>query len=147
MRIKNTLLLGLSLVLVEASPIEKLWKRLLANVPAETQAVNITTFVYPQTQSEELFPMDTCNGITLNDATIDQLQDYFEKGVLTSEDVVRCYLDRYFQVDPYVNGILQINPDAISIAQERDRERAAGVVRKSIAWYSIFGQGQLCYKG
>ena len=132
MRIRNALLLGLSWASVEASPIDKLWKRFLANAPAETQMVNTTTFVYPQTQSTELFPMGTCKGITLEDATIDQLQGYFDKGVLTSEDVIHCYLDRYFQLNSYVNGIMQINPDAISIAQERDRERAAGIVRSPL---------------
>ncbi|CAI4870503.1 AHL_G0006520.mRNA.1.CDS.1 [Saccharomyces cerevisiae] len=132
MRIKNVVLLGLSLASVKASPIERLWKRFLANEPSETQMVNTTTFVYPQTQSVELFPMNMCRGITLEDATIDQLQGYFDKGVLSSEDVVRCYLDRYFQLNSYVNGVLQVNPDAISIAQERDRERAAGVVRSPL---------------
>lgn len=132
MRIKDVVLLGLSLTSVEATPVKKIWKRFLASIPSETQTVNTTTFVYPQTQSGELFPMDMCKGITLEDATIDQLQGYFDKGLLTSEDVVRCYLDRYFQLNSYVNGILQVNPDAISIAQERDRERAAGVVRSPL---------------
>ena len=97
MRIKDVVLLGLSLTSVEATPVKKIWKRFLASIPSETQTVNTTTFVYPQTQSGELFPMDMCKGITLEDATIDQLQGYFDKGLLTSEDVVRCYLDRYFR--------------------------------------------------
>ncbi|SCU86990.1 LANO_0C09758g1_1 [Lachancea nothofagi CBS 11611] len=129
MKIAVAIALSLWCDQVQGSPIYDLLKRFTTGSPAETQVVNTTTFSYPQTQSAELFPMSSCKGITLEDATIDQLQDYFSKGSLTSEDVVRCYLDRYFQVNPYVNGILQVNPDAVAIAQEMDNERAQGINR------------------
>lgn len=32
-------------------------------------------------QDDNLFPMDQCKGITLEEATVDQLQDYMSKGV------------------------------------------------------------------
>lgn len=47
MRIKDVVLLGLSLTSVEATPVKKIWKRFLASIPSETQTVNTTTFVYP----------------------------------------------------------------------------------------------------
>lgn len=130
--------IGLSLALVyalsftEATPIESLSKRLSSVPPSAEQLVNTTTFVYPQAESSQLFPMNACKGITLEDATIDQLQNYFTEGTLTSEDVVNCYIDRYFQLNPYVNSVLQVNPDCISIAREMDRERAAGIVRSPL---------------
>ncbi|QLG72936.1 hypothetical protein HG535_0E00200 [Zygotorulaspora mrakii] len=129
MKVQYSVALLYALSLANAHPIEKLWKRFTSTEPSMDQLVNTTSFVYPQVASKEVFPMDTCNGITLEDATIDQLQDYFNRGILSSEDVVGCYLDRYFQVNPYVNGILQVNPDCLSIAREMDRERAAGIVR------------------
>ena len=73
--------------------------------------------------------MSACLGITLEDATIDQLQDYLSKGSLTSQDLVRCYMERYIQVNPYVNGIMQVNPDAFQNAKDMDEERAQGIVR------------------
>ncbi|SCW00929.1 LAFE_0D01266g1_1 [Lachancea fermentati] len=121
---------------VDASPVSKgtqLWRRFIASnvddTPSYVQELNSSTYVYPQVETTEFFPMETCNGITLEDATIDQLQDYFSQGKLTSEDVVRCYLDRHMQVNPYVNSILQVNPDAVKIARDMDLERQAGIVR------------------
>ncbi|CUS24967.1 LAQU0S22e01222g1_1 [Lachancea quebecensis] len=129
MRIQSTWVVLLGLSVVESSPISQLWKRLSPENPSQLQAVNTTIYSYPQTESAELFPMDTCSGITLEYATIDQLQHYLNKGSLTSQDLIRCYTERFFQVNPYVNGILQLNPDALKIAKEMDEERAKGLVR------------------
>ena len=52
--------------------------------------------------SAELFPMPHCNGITLEEARIDQLQDAMEKGRLTSVQIAVCYLQRIWQTDEYV---------------------------------------------
>jgi amidase len=76
-----------------------------------------------------LFPMPTCHGITLEEATIDQLQSYMNKGAVTSAALLRCYLKRIYQVDGYINSIIELNPDAEDIAAALDAERAAGQVR------------------
>ncbi|KAF1922699.1 glutamyl-tRNA amidotransferase subunit A [Didymella exigua CBS 183.55] len=76
-----------------------------------------------------LFPMPDCQGITLEEATVDQLADYMESGVLTSTQLLRCYLRRVRQVDGYIGSVMEINPDAEEIAAALDAERAAGVVR------------------
>ncbi|KAJ4991776.1 amidase [Stagonosporopsis vannaccii] len=76
-----------------------------------------------------LFPMPTCQGITLEEATIDQLSDYLSNGILTSARLLRCYLKRVQQVDGYINSIIELNPDAEDIAIALDAERAAGHVR------------------
>jgi amidase len=76
-----------------------------------------------------LFAMPQCKGITLEEATIDQLQGYMSEGILTSAQLLRCYLKRVRQVDEYVNSIIELNPDAEDIADALDAERAAGKVR------------------
>lgn len=76
-----------------------------------------------------LFPMPTCQGITLEEATIDQLSGYMNSGLLTSAQLLRCYLRRIQQVDEYINSIIELNPDAEDIAAALDAERAAGHVR------------------
>lgn len=76
-----------------------------------------------------LFPMPKCRGITLEEATIDQLQGYLGDGTITSVDLLRCYLDRVYQVDKYINSIMELNPDAEKMAIALDAERAAGRVR------------------
>ncbi|RMZ68629.1 amidase [Pyrenophora seminiperda CCB06] len=76
-----------------------------------------------------LFPMRKCKKITLEEATIDQLQGYLNDGVLTSVELLKCYLNRAHQVDGYINSIIELNPDAEDIAIALDAERAAGRVR------------------
>ncbi|KAH7108696.1 glutamyl-tRNA amidotransferase subunit A [Dendryphion nanum] len=89
-------------------------------------------FFFPRKTDVEtpgLFPMPSCSGITLEEATIDQLQGYMRNGGLTSVDILKCYLKRVRQVDEYINSIIELNPDAEEIAAALDAERAAGHVR------------------
>ncbi|EAW07047.1 amidase family protein [Aspergillus clavatus NRRL 1] len=76
-----------------------------------------------------LFPMRPCGGIQLEEASIDDLQRHLSAGRLTSVQLLGCYLDRIFQVDGYLNAILQHNPDAFAIAEALDAERARGKTR------------------
>lgn len=77
----------------------------------------------------DLFPMQKCGPITLEETTIDQLQGYMSDGMLTSVDLLKCYLKRARQVDKYINSIIELNPDAEEIAMALDGERALGRVR------------------
>jgi amidase len=47
------------------------------------------------------FPMPLCYGITLEEATVDQLQDYMANGNLTSVQIATCYVQRILQTDEY----------------------------------------------
>lgn len=76
-----------------------------------------------------LFPVPPCSGVTLEEATIDQLQEYMRRGTLTSVELLKCYLRRARQVDGYINSIIELNPDAEYIAATLDAERAAGRIR------------------
>ncbi|KZM26220.1 Amidase [Ascochyta rabiei] len=76
-----------------------------------------------------LFPMPKCQGITLEEATIDQLSGHMRDGTLTSVQLLRCCLRRVRQVDEYTNSIIELNPDAEDIAVALDAERTAGYVR------------------
>jgi amidase len=73
--------------------------------------------------------MPTCHGVVLDEATIDQLQGHMSDGRLTSLELLKCYLKRVEQVDGYINSVLELNPDAESIAAALDAERAVGRVR------------------
>ena len=76
-----------------------------------------------------LFPMPLCHGVTIEEATIDQLQQYMADGKLTSQQLAVCYLQRIWQTDDYINSVLEINPDFLQIAAQLDAERQAGKVR------------------
>ena len=53
-------------------------------------------------ETEKLFPMASCNGFKLEEATIDQMQEAMRKGKLTSQQLVICYLQRHYQTDDYI---------------------------------------------
>ena len=61
--------------------------------------------------------------------TIAQLQKGYKEGKYTVKDVVKVYMDRINEIDkngPKLNSIIEINPDALNIAEEIDKEIAAG---------------------
>jgi amidase len=72
------------------------------------------------------------DSFSLNEVTIDQLQKKMEKQELTSMAITNMYLKRIKEIDkkgPELNAVIEINPDALLIAQNMDFERIAGKVR------------------
>ncbi|KZL68111.1 amidase family protein (glutamyl-tRNA(Gln) amidotransferase subunit A) [Colletotrichum tofieldiae] len=77
----------------------------------------------------ELFPMPVCGGtFKLEEATIDQMQKAMQDGIMTSQQLVICYMQRTFQTQEYVNSVMQVNPDVLAIAAKMDELRKAGQV-------------------
>ncbi|KAJ7650854.1 amidase signature domain-containing protein [Roridomyces roridus] len=93
-----------------------------ANVTAPSQVPDPAHYVQP-------FPMAACHGHRLEDAGVAQIQTWYDSGKLTVSQVVSCYLDRIAQIDPYVNAVMELNPDALDIADALDKELAAGKKR------------------
>ena len=63
-----------------------------------------------------------------DEITVDRLREGIESGEYTALSIAEKYLARIDQLDkkgPAVNAIIEINPDALSIAEELDRERKA----------------------
>lgn len=72
------------------------------------------------------------NGFKLDEKTIDDLQKMIKSGEFNSQKIVKLYLDRIAEIDkkgPGINSIIELNPDALKIAAELDKERAAGKIR------------------
>lgn len=77
-----------------------------------------------------LFPMPECGqNVTIEEATIDQLQHHLSNGDITSQQLAMCYLTRIYQTNDYINSVLEVNPDVLNIATQLDAERQAGHVR------------------
>jgi amidase len=76
--------------------------------------------------------MDEKDAFPLNEITIDALQEKMKSGEWTSEKITQLYLDQIEKIDkngPKLNSVIEINPDAISIAKAMDTERKQGKVR------------------
>ncbi len=65
----------------------------------------------------------------LVEVTISELQAKMKSGQLTSRRLVEMYLERIKQVDSKTRSVLEINPDALGIADQMDKERKKGKMR------------------
>jgi amidase len=68
----------------------------------------------------------------LDEMTIADLQAAMTSGKYSAHSIAKKYLERIDDIDkhgPMVNSVIELNPDALTIASEMDRERKAGRVR------------------
>jgi amidase len=63
------------------------------------------------------------------EATIPELRVALEQGRVTSKEIVRQYLLRIATLEDILHAAITVNPRALEVAEERDRERAQGRVR------------------
>jgi len=68
----------------------------------------------------------------LVEVTIPELQAKMKSGVLTSRRLVEMYLERIKQVDTKTRSVLELNPDALAIADQMDKERKKGKLRSPL---------------
>ena len=75
---------------------------------------------------------DIEDNFELNEITVTELQNKMVKGTYTSEQITKLYLNRIEALDkngPKLNAIIELNPDALSIAKAMDKERKNGKLR------------------
>jgi amidase len=68
----------------------------------------------------------------LNEVTIDGLQQKMKSGEMTARSIAEAYLRRIDTLDrkgPNLHSVLELNPDALAIADAMDQERKAGKLR------------------
>lgn len=78
---------------------------------------------------------DFLKDATLEETTISEFQEKMKNGTLSSKLITQWYLKRIEQIDksgPLLNTIIEINQDAISIAEAMDAERKNGKVRSAL---------------
>jgi amidase len=65
----------------------------------------------------------------LDGANIVEIQRFFEKGRLSSEELVLYYVRRIQKYDGTLHSVSELDPDAVDVARKMDAERASGGVR------------------
>ncbi len=84
-------------------------------------------------KEKEAAPAATTGDVfALNEITINELQQKMQSGEYTAHSITQLYLDRINQIDkagPKLNSVIEINPDAIAIADAMDVERKNGKLR------------------
>lgn len=71
----------------------------------------------------------------MDELTIREISALQSTGDLTAVKLTRMYLDQITSLDqngPGLNAIIEINPDALAIAEQRDHERSAGKIRSPL---------------
>jgi len=82
--------------------------------------------VIDRAASSEAASKSTTSDFELDEITIDSLQKAFADGRYSSRSVTDKYLARIQEIDkagPTLNSVIEVNPDAIKIAEELDAER------------------------
>src|SRR5437762_10361641 len=76
--------------------------------------------------------VNTTTDFELNEESISSLQEKMAAGKYSSEQLTNLYLKRIGDIDksgPLLNAVIEINPDATTIAKALDAERKAGRLR------------------
>lgn len=93
-------------------------KHFLGSASVFVFTLGLTGPSFSQSQQKQTFDLQT--------ATVADIQKAMDAGALTSERLVQMYLDRikaYDEKGPAINSIITLNPNALMIARELDRER------------------------
>jgi amidase len=86
----------------------------------------------PTTKKEDQKDDTFTDNFELNEVTLDTLQQKMQSKEYTSRSITELYLKRIDAIDktgPKLNAVIQLNPDALDIADAMDKERANGKVR------------------
>lgn len=64
----------------------------------------------------------------LLDATLEQLSNALDAGLITSVDLVKAYIARIGEVNDELHAVTEINPDVLAIAESLDTQRREGTI-------------------
>ncbi len=77
-------------------------------------------------------PLAENSEINLDELTIADLQKKMQDGELTSKAITEFFLKKIDQIDkkgPAINAVIELNSDALSIAEQLDKERSENKIR------------------
>eukprot|EP00253_Pinus_taeda_P005525 PITA_05525 len=73
-------------------------------------------------------------GFSIEEATIPEIQQAFKAGKLTSRGLVEFYLDRIKKLNTVLHAVMELNPDALLLADMADTQRlkACGTIESAL---------------
>ena len=101
-------------------------KRTITLVAATCAAILASTRPVPTLEFER---PRSAGHFELLEATIPEIVEALESQRIKSTDLVRAYFNRIVEYEGTLNAFVTVNPWAIVVAHQRDRERARGLVR------------------
>lgn len=88
--------------------------------------------VFLLSNAENTLAQTSMKAFELEEMTVMQLQEAMKTGKMTSKEIVQKYIDRIKEIDPKINSVIEVNPDALTIAEQMDKERKAKKVRSPL---------------
>ncbi|KDP27574.1 hypothetical protein JCGZ_19579 [Jatropha curcas] len=79
----------------------------------------------------------TSHGFSIKEASVDDIQLAFKQNQLTSTQLVEFYIEEIRQLNSVLNGVIEINPDALYQANKADYERKAKAPGSLIGLHGI----------
>ncbi|KAJ4982407.1 hypothetical protein NE237_033244 [Protea cynaroides] len=74
---------------------------------------------------------------SLAEATVAELQQALKQNTLTSRQLVEYYLSQILEINPRIRGIIEVNPDVLTLADKADMERLSGPTNASSGLHGI----------
>lgn len=73
-------------------------------------------------------------GFSIEETTIPEIQQAFKAGKLSSRGLVEFYLDRIKKLNPRLHAVIEVNPDALLLADMADTQRlkAGGTIESAL---------------
>ena len=88
-------------------------------------AASLPSLSFAKKSVDFITPPEKVSPFELDEITIDELSAGFKSGKFTVRSVAEKYIKRINEIDkngPKINSVLQLNPDALKIADELDKE-------------------------
>ncbi len=107
-------------------------RKFLQNTSLVAVAPLILQACTPSSKNEQPAEEKADDTFNLNEVTVDDLQKKMQSGEITSRTITEMYLKRIQEIDKSgaaINSVIEINPDALTIADALDGERKSGNVR------------------
>ncbi|MCJ1341380.1 hypothetical protein MMC09_006676 [Bachmanniomyces sp. S44760] len=92
------------------------------------------------------FRLEPLKSVELYEISIAEIQKHYTHGTFTATEYIQYCLDRVRLVDPYLEAVIELNPDALEIAAQLDEERQRGHVRSSLHGIPVFVKDNIATK-
>src|SRR5258708_17632028 len=115
-------------------------RNFIQNMALVSVAMPVLNSCAPQEKKKDTIS-NSSQEFPLNEITVDELQKKMKSGELTSRSITEMYLNRINAIDkngPTINSVIEVNPDALAIADSLDAERKSGKVRGPLHAIPIF---------
>ena len=109
-------------------------RNFIRNSTAAATLLGVASCTLPDTEKSKNAEVFT-DDFALKEATLDDLQKKMRDGTLTSRSITELYLQRIAAIDksgPHLNAVIEVNPDALEIAEGLDKERKSGKLRGAL---------------